>query len=1628
MPEVSSKDSQYHELLKKALVQIREQKAELESLRTATKNSEDIAIVGMGCRFPGDADSPAKFFNQLLEGIDPVTETPADRWAVDRFHSDQTQAKGKSYNRYGGYLSGDVYGFDPRFFGISPREAMAMDPQHRMMLETCWEAIENAGIAPTSLRGTNAGVFLGLMTQDHAVMAMADLNNVEAYTAAGNGIGVCAGRVAHTLGTNGPTLSVDTACSSSLVSLHLACQALHNNETGLAIAGGVNLHLSPAMNVMMCQANALAADGRCKTFDEEADGYGRSEGCGVVVLKRLSEAQRDNDRIYAVIKSSAVNHDGHSSALPVPNGRAQQAVMAEALRKAGLKGSDVFYVEAHGTGTQLGDPIEVDAIQQVYGTNRSMDQPVYVGSVKSNIGHTEAASGIAGVIKSALALRHRIVPGNLHFRQPSSLIPWESCSVSVIDRNLALELDGQHRIGISSFGFSGTNAHVILEEYRETAADIADTGVGILKLSAHSREGLKQLTQRCIDQLRLTAHSPAGLIYTLNTGRDDFPVRAFCSYDAANTGALIAELESLLHNDSTALASPDGQPQFLLDESSLLDLAERLPFDKWAAAPSAQDALKRCHQALQERVGLGICELDEHQNVTALTVPDDAQALKRFVLGYAFFKYWLVLSGESFLCPSAEPVSPALAVLNERQLGAFLEVLVGQKSALDTTALRRRGVRLDCHTDSRNGEAYLPVMAFGCPLHTERDALQAYAQAIGAIYLAGGNINWRIYYQDEKHPKSDAPTSVFDRVSLRSPWTELTPALVADPELIAKREESGLMQLINAPLPEEEKRAAITQSLVERIAIGLGHDAGLIHTDHSLFEIGVHSLQALEVKKSIELETGVEIPLVALLNEHTIASLADAVFNGFDAGKAAAPEHSTVQPDHAPLSLSQQGLWTIQTSAKDCAAYNIVSALKLSPTIEIDRLYKAIETVQARHDSLNLVFGHEDGRLVQHRVHDAPQISILHQAGLSEDELDRLIAREADQPFDLAEGPCVRHLIIVNNVNAKRHIYLCVIAHHIAVDFWSFGVLFSEINTAYQNPESLPQRVSSYFDYVAREQHWLNGEDASRCRDYWGEYLNGSPVLSLPTDFDRPSVQRYDGFRLHRRLDSDASERLRETAKTLGVTPFLLYLGIYNLFLRLYSGQDDLVVGVPFFGRDLAGFESTIGHFVNVLPLRCHMDDSESLTAFLHSLKANYIESLKFSRLPFGEIVNECAVEYDPSRFPLCQAMFVWHEPSTQLLDKLQHDSVFSDPLSVSGQRGAPNDLILEVMDDQQQFDVGLSFSSALFSAATAEQMISQFMALIPLCLEHMGQSISAINQIPASVHAQLERWNRTERQFSGSFTSVPQRIYEQCEHSAERVAVRFSDSQLTYSELNHSAQRVRAALEKHGIQPGDRVAMALPRSPMLIPAVLGILYAGGVYCPVDPLQPVERLRHQLEDAKPCLVLIDQDCPQELLDLFDSFSIQALPPSAIHACPPSTELPIARARDDAAYVIFTSGSTGRPKGVVNTHGGIENRLLWQSEALDLQPDDRILQKTPLTFDVSVWELLWPFLGGARLIVLEPELHKQPQALAETIDCERISICHFVPSMLSAFLEELDRPLDSLRIVVASGTADLDTSR
>ena len=782
---------------------------ELQSQLDATEQArtEAIAIVGIGCRFPGGVADPEAYWQLLSSGHNPITEVPSDRWDVYAYYDPDPSTPGKTYTRWGGFLT-DVDRFDPDFFGISPREALHMDPQQRLLLEVSWEALERSGHAPKSLVGSRTGVYVAIGTNDYANLQTraGDLNGIDAYSGSGNGFCFAAGRISYALGLQGPNMALDAACASSLMAVHLACQSLRSRECELAIVGGVNLLLSPETNVAFSRSRVMAAVGRCKTFDAAADGYVRSEGCAAVVLKRYSDAVADSDPILAVVRGSAMNHGGASGGLTIPNGSAQQMAIRDALAQAKVKPQQIQYVETQGTGTPLGDAIEVRALGSVLKQKRSPQMPLWLASVKTNIGHTETASGLASLIKVVLSLQHQQLPPHLHLQQVNPEIYLADIPAK-IPTTLMDWPQGQSRqlAGVNAFGMSGTNAHVIVEAAPALTNKLPvdpsrDRPLHLLPISAKTPAALRQLVQEY--QSYLVTHPDVNLgdfCFTAGVGRSHFNHRL--TFVCDRTVQLQQQLSDYLADSSVATpVQKIPKLVFAFTEETDAITAVDLISPLYDTQPIFKAVIDSCAEHLSNTGTL----------LLSSTTRAPFSPILIFSVQYALAELWQswgITPGR--ILPNGIGQVLADCVSGKLDLKTALQTVLSSSIQTDASAQL-----LTAPDDQISPEEYL--LRIG-PHQTNWDALLT---ELGNLYSQGITIDWQGFDRPYQRQRLVLPTYPFQRQRY---WSELatrgayrSPMPVAN---VTPQQRPTLSREALLAIDPAQQQQRLTIDLCDRIAV-----------------------------------------------------------------------------------------------------------------------------------------------------------------------------------------------------------------------------------------------------------------------------------------------------------------------------------------------------------------------------------------------------------------------------------------------------------------------------------------------------------------------------------------------------------------------------------------------------------------------------------------------------------------------------------------------------------------------------------------------------------------------------------------------------------------------------------------
>ncbi|WP_095988189.1 non-ribosomal peptide synthase/polyketide synthase [Cystobacter fuscus] len=846
----------------------------------------------------------------------------------------------------------------------------------------------------------------------------------------------------------------------------------------------------------------------------------------------------------------------------------------------------------------------------------------------------------------------------------------------------------------------------------------------------------------------------------------------------------------------------------------------------------------------------------------------------------------------------------------------------------------------------------------------------------------------------------------------------LTPSGKIDRRALPMPDEAGLASEYVAPrTPGEVSLARVWQEVLKVERVGV-HD--------NFFELGGHSLLATQVVSRIRKTLGIELELRALFEAPTVEQLATRL-ESEGAGSTVAPPivAGAASGGPVPASFAQERLWFLDQLEPGGAAYNIPAALRLEGKLEADALARSLWEVMSRHESLRTTFAQDgEGRVVV-VPHQEPLGGLVREdlRGVA-DPRARVRAeaeREAKTPFDLKNGPLVRARLL--EVSEQEHVLLFTM-HHIVSDAWSLGVLVREVMELYEafaqgRPSPLEPLAIQYTDYAVWQRGWLSGAELDRQVGYWKRHLEGAPTaLELPTDKPRPPVQTFNGASLKRALGQELSAGLDALSQKLGATPFMTLLSAFSVLLGRYSNQREVVVGTPIANRTRAETEPLIGFFVNTLALRTDLSGEPSFAQLVGRVKEATLGAYAHQDLPFEKVVEALNVPRDMSRSPVFQVMFTLQNAP---LPAAHLPGLLVEPLPVEGGT-AKFDLTLIVAEQPDGFHLTAEYCSALFDASTISRLLAHLHTLLEGAVAHPDVRLSELPLLVAEERQQiLTGWNGARADYPRD-ACLHTFIEAQVERTPDAVALVFGDEHLTYRQLDARANQLAWHLRSWGVGPEVRVGLFLERSLEMVVALLATLKAGGAYVPLDPDHPAQRLTWMLEDARPGVLLAQERLlprlpPHEarLLCLDTRWDEVAFQPR--HAPPP-----LATA-DALAYVIFTSGSTGRPKGAMNAHRGVVNRLLWMQQTFDLRPGDIVLQKTPFSFDVSVWEFFWPLMTGARLVIARPRGHQEPAYLARLIAETGITTVHFVPSMLQVFLEEPSvEQCTSLRRMVISGEA------
>lgn len=1654
--------------LQRAVFALKETQARLEALER--KRTEPIAIVGMACRFPGGASDPASFWRLICDGVDAIGEIPPDRWDVDGFYDPDPTAPGKMCTRWGGFLD-QIDLFDNHFFGISDREAARIDPQQRMLLELAWEALEDAGLPPSRLRGTKTGTFIGISISEYGIMLSTDLAQTDAHAAAGTSLCLAANRLSFTFGIQGPSVAMDTACSSSIVALHLACQSIRNGECEAALVGGVNLLLSPIGTVNLTKSGLCATDGRIRAFDADASGYVRSEGAGVVVIKPLDAAIKNNDPIYAVIRGSAVNQNISSNGLTAPSRPSQEQVLREAYARAGVSPGQVKFVETQGTGTKLGDAMEATALGNVLREGRSNGDRCSIGTVKTNIGHMETASGMASLMKVAMALKYRQLPPNLHFHTPNPDIPFATLPIQVQSK-LEPWPDADHpRFGaVSAFGFGGSNSHVVLQEAPAVEPlQAAEKRPRLLPLSARTEAALADLVGQYVDFLGKNPPSWADVCHTAGARRDHHDCRVVVLADSPEAAIALLKTSNTASANVFSGRKPFGRDlriAFLYDDQP--SVWQNCCKSLLANTPNFAAATAEIDATLQSVAGwtfAAMCDDPSRWNdpsfartsLVALQLALTAWWRRigltpTVVLGRGAGEFAaactagiltpeealrLAIGGGQLPGVQARPAALPLvsSVDGKAHNGSDLDAshwarCLGSGSfatALDALKDRSIDIGLEMGPKFVGQSGSVGVVL---PTMVEQDNVVDVLHAIATLYAAGADIAWQHLATGDARCVR-VPTYPWQRQRLWAPTSQWQAASASNnaPQAVEAAEPSGdVRKRPDLITPYVAPRTPLEQKMVDAWTQVLGLDRVGVHD--SFFELGGDSLQAAILLNLVASGLGrqLSIPLRDLFQTPTIAGLAERIESATSDESSAQPPLVPIARDgELPLSLNQEALWFLDRLEPDRPTYMLHLALNVRGPLNIPALEQALNEIARRHEVFRTTFPEVNGGPVQ--VIAPPKPASLPVIDLSdlpeserEEELRRRIAAEMRRPIDLSNGPLIRITLLRR---AKDDYAAVTSTHHIIHDGWSMGIVLRELATLYPayaagRLSPLPELPVQYVDFSAWQRQLLQGETLERLRGYWQDQLVGTPPLELPTDHPRPAVRTTRGSSRPCRLSPETSAAVLEFCRREGVTPFMTLLAAFEVLLARYAGQNDFAVGVPVANRNKAETESLIGYFVNVVVLRTKLKGDPTFREAVLRTRQTALDGFERQEMTLDQVVDAVKPPRDLSRNPIFQVMFALQNiklpaPPEMELEISPYEDCPAPP-------SANFDLTLELFERNDTFEGGLGFSTDLFLSETIDRMIEQFEVLVATAVREPDRTVSALPLLgDAESRAMIDRWNDTARPYDR--TRPIHRLFEEhARATPDATAIVAGDERWTYSQLNAKANQIAHHLRNHNIGPETRVGVCMERSPELFAAVLGIMKAGGAYVPLDPAythEAAERTKYVIESSQVALVvttvaLADSiDVPVKVV--LDGASAEPI------ASQSGENVDGGANADSLAYILYTSGSTGRPKGVMVTHGNLINAYYGWLDAYRLDTEVRShLQMASFGFDVFAGDFIRAFGSGGKLVVCRKEILLDAERLLDLLRREQIDAAEFVPVVmrnLVQYLQETEQTLDSMRLAI-----------
>lgn len=1624
--------------------------------------NKDIAIIGIAGRFPYSADIDEMFEN-LRQGRDCISDISEQRI------KDTALPPERSYRKCG-YMA-DVDKFDHKLFGISLAEAKAMCPEQRLLLEMSYAAMENAGYSPASLSGSNTAVFVSTAFSGYPDFA----SEGSATLVTGNSPEFLAAKVGRYLNLRGNATTIDTTCSSSLVAIHTACNELIVGDADMALVAGVTVQTLPYSDVSG-GLDVESPGGRSKAFSPEADGMSYGEIAAAVLLKPLEQAIKDNDLIHAVLKGTAANYNGNgSSSITAPDSRSQADVLLKAWKKAGIAATDLSYIEAHGSGTQLGDSLEFEALNLAFNEFTRAKHICPISTIKSNMGHARNNSGLAGLLKTVVSLKNKILFPTIHFTVPNPLLDYDNSAVYVNKEFRAWELNGHKRrlAGVTSLGWSGTNCHVVLEE--APGRDEAQTNGRLhwyhVPVSGKTPAVMQQNAAALLSHLEKVGNlSIADISYTLAAGRNHYDHRL--SYVVSTVNDLVTQLSADVATARSFAPTETGKLIFIFSDGTALS-----------------DELIENFKKKYETFSSAWNECDK---LVSLSNP----SLKDFAFQYSFYR---LLSANNIVADHLLPIGIGklvLQVINDemsleeglKQAKEYSPEEISNKEERVKKLLARLAPDGNCtFLDMTAAGSLSSILAKHNTIHGKiyfagiNEAAAQAAPLVNIIHiLYSRNFN-ELTYPWANHltgKRIELPAYRFEKTRC---WLRDTPKVVAknneevstSKQLLKEKAgyiETKIAELFADTLNVKElsihddffnlggdslKATKVIQKINEIFHVSLDFEdmfdlpviadlaayiqkqlsttrkvilvweAVLQNTDikpeDDFFELGGHSLMATQMIVLLNKEFGIQLDFEDVFRHPTVAGLT-AFIDSVKAEKAVAVRHEikpAVQQESYHLTYAQKRMWFLNYFVGGNSAYNNVFGIRLDGPLDYVLFDKAFIAVIEKHESLRTVF-----RMTQEepRQYILPKDAVKFRTEVITIEnndtkaIDRIFSNEFNFVFDLEAFPLIRSKLLKTGDNE----HICILnIHHIISDGWSMGVFLEDFYMFYEQllagkPASSPALMIQIKDYAEWQYEEGFQKILDQQRAYWISRFTGSvPVLSLPVDRARPVIQSFQGDAVYFTLDTQQTDELKRIARESNATLYMVLLSIYNILLSKLSNAEDIIVGSPVAGRRFDGLQSLIGLFVNTIVIRNAPMASLDFTGFLGNVKQNTLEAFNNQDYPYEELVKNVLTERDTSRNPLFDAMFIFQN-NREVREYFGNIKMSSYPFTT---RTARVDLVMEAMENENGLGINFEYCTALFNKETINRFVSYFRKIVAAVIADARKKISDIEVITSAEKQQvLHEFNDTRIDFPKEKT-ISRLFEEKAAEMGGRTAITFEGAKLSYQELNAKSNRLARKIVSAGIAQESIIGIMMHRSAEMLIGILAVLKTGCAYVPIDPEYPVDRIRYMIDDSGLKLLLTEASLADtcEHIQCIDVRSEISEDESNLSIEVPSSSL---------AYMIYTSGSTGLPKGVMIMHSNVVNFVEGVRGRINLAANDRMLCLTTISFDIFVLETILPLLTGSQIVLASSDDQRDPVALASLIKQQQVNFVQITPSHLKLLLSgSNDRHvLDGVKALMVGGEA------